>query len=245
MLTKEMMAVMQAYDDGEKIEARSRIVGMQWRDCNKPRWNWLDSEYRIKAPNKIMVMQAYEAGKEIDVREGDGPWKPCLEPTWNWERYAYRVEVKDLLEACKTHPIQNCPYGAFPDALRNLAIILNDDNLLKRTDLQAWAAYLTAQADVLNMAITKAEGTDSCRVEVKETRWAVAITPEYYDNTTFLEIIKAETWKEALRLHTKLCQDPIELAVLNAALEGKPTIESVIKEFYRADTILAIEVILP
>lgn len=44
--TEEMIAVMQAYEDGEKIELRS-FGRNYWELCNNPVWNWDEHEYRI------------------------------------------------------------------------------------------------------------------------------------------------------------------------------------------------------
>ena len=49
--TKEMIEVMQAYDNGEQIEC---FNDEQWKDVNNPIWDWLHNDYRVK-PNKIYV----------------------------------------------------------------------------------------------------------------------------------------------------------------------------------------------
>lgn len=47
--TKRMIEVMQAYVDGEEIEANSQSSG-KWGKRSKPFWNWADVEYRIVPP---------------------------------------------------------------------------------------------------------------------------------------------------------------------------------------------------
>lgn len=47
MTTKEMIAVMQAYEDGKKIQTRTKIKGDDWKD-EIPTWDWAFCEYRIK-----------------------------------------------------------------------------------------------------------------------------------------------------------------------------------------------------
>jgi len=54
MNTKEMIAVMQAYEDGKQIEGRPKGA-TYWHDCPlEPVWSWDDTEYRIK-PTSIPV----------------------------------------------------------------------------------------------------------------------------------------------------------------------------------------------
>jgi hypothetical protein len=45
MSTKEMIAVMQAFDDGKVIQFKGDLG--TWQDCN-PSWNWSEYEYRVK-----------------------------------------------------------------------------------------------------------------------------------------------------------------------------------------------------
>ena len=46
MKTEDMIRVMEAYLDGKPIEARSHSEGSEWYDCEKPKWDWFNSEYR-------------------------------------------------------------------------------------------------------------------------------------------------------------------------------------------------------
>ena len=48
--TKEMIEVMQAYEEGEQIQ----IDTTEWSDTNNPWWNWSDFDYRVK-PNKKYI----------------------------------------------------------------------------------------------------------------------------------------------------------------------------------------------
>lgn len=50
--TKEMMAVLEAYINGEEIEF-SRVYTDDWRDIGSPNWNWDQYKYRIKAKFKV------------------------------------------------------------------------------------------------------------------------------------------------------------------------------------------------
>lgn len=53
MTIKEMIAVMQAYEDGEKIEYREIGVG-NWESVSHPCWNWSVNEYRVKPEPKYV-----------------------------------------------------------------------------------------------------------------------------------------------------------------------------------------------
>ena len=48
--TKEMIEVMQAYLDGEKIEYK--YGNTDWLECRVPIWNWNSIEYRVKPKQK-------------------------------------------------------------------------------------------------------------------------------------------------------------------------------------------------
>lgn len=49
MTTKEMIAVMQAYEKGKKIQCKYlREEEDCWCDCNIPHWNWHVFYYRVK-----------------------------------------------------------------------------------------------------------------------------------------------------------------------------------------------------
>lgn len=53
MTTKEMITVMQAYDDGKKIE-RCHNNEHIWRQVEHPTWDWSDFSYRVKPEPKYM-----------------------------------------------------------------------------------------------------------------------------------------------------------------------------------------------
>lgn len=44
--TRERIAVMQAWAEGEEIECCDR--NDEWKPCLSPAWNWVDFEYRVK-----------------------------------------------------------------------------------------------------------------------------------------------------------------------------------------------------
>lgn len=48
MTTAEKIAVMQAFEDGEKIECADLCRPNNWTGLKHPLWNWQDYKYRIK-----------------------------------------------------------------------------------------------------------------------------------------------------------------------------------------------------
>ena len=55
--TKEMIEVMQAYDNGEKIEADNNGV---WVDIDMPEWSWGLRDYRVKPKKKYIPFDTAE-----------------------------------------------------------------------------------------------------------------------------------------------------------------------------------------
>jgi len=45
MNIKKMIEVMQAFEDGAKIEV---LCGEEWEDTETPSWNWAFNKYRVK-----------------------------------------------------------------------------------------------------------------------------------------------------------------------------------------------------
>lgn len=54
--TKEKIAIMQAFEEGRKIEGTSYCAGSDWRQLENPRWNWVECDYRIKDEFKPELM---------------------------------------------------------------------------------------------------------------------------------------------------------------------------------------------
>ena len=48
MTIKQMIEVMQAYEDGKKIEVKAKRVDDNWSWTPYPSWNWAACDYRIK-----------------------------------------------------------------------------------------------------------------------------------------------------------------------------------------------------
>ena len=67
--TKEMIEVMQAYEDGKKIEYYSRISN-RWETAISPIWSWEYLDYRIKPEpkrkeSKVIWVNEYEDGYHV------------------------------------------------------------------------------------------------------------------------------------------------------------------------------------
>lgn len=93
MNTKDMIEVMQAYDNGKAIELR-RNNEYEWSACRNPVWNWFLFEYRIKPDTKDEIDwshvherwkfmardgngNAYLFESEPKVLSGSDVWLPC------------------------------------------------------------------------------------------------------------------------------------------------------------------------
>ena len=56
--TKEAIRVMQAYVDGKEVEFK--CGSMDWNSTDKPEWNWIAYDYRIKPTAKLRPWTADE-----------------------------------------------------------------------------------------------------------------------------------------------------------------------------------------
>lgn len=63
MTTKEMIEVMQAYEDGKTIETRGKTCH-NWSVIASPCWNWSYNEYRIKQESKYRPFNNINEAKE-------------------------------------------------------------------------------------------------------------------------------------------------------------------------------------
>ena len=63
--TKEMIEVMQAYEDGTEIEYRRKnVYGLgKWGYDEPPAWDWINYDYRIKSKEKVKLYKyAFQGG---------------------------------------------------------------------------------------------------------------------------------------------------------------------------------------
>lgn len=56
---KEKIKVMQAFEDGEKIEEKENYCN-SWYEVLAPSWNWDDCDYRIKPKSKLRPWEPEE-----------------------------------------------------------------------------------------------------------------------------------------------------------------------------------------
>lgn len=67
----EMIAVMQAYRDGKRVEFRDAYKKV-WRDVDEPSWDWDKSDYRVKPELKLVP---YESAEEFFAAQKEhGPY---------------------------------------------------------------------------------------------------------------------------------------------------------------------------
>lgn len=68
--TKEMIAVMEAYERGEQIEFKGMLTG--WVLTNKPIWDWERNDYRVKPKKRYVPFDtAEEFLREQEKRNTD------------------------------------------------------------------------------------------------------------------------------------------------------------------------------
>lgn len=62
-ITAEMIAVMQAFVDGKKIEVINPREQNSWRECTwEPSWDWARCNYRIKKEPAVFYSNEYANG---------------------------------------------------------------------------------------------------------------------------------------------------------------------------------------
>ena len=71
MTTKEMIEVMQAYEEGKTVEA---LINDRWIVAEHPSWNWNNYEYRIAPPDKFSAEWFTEEMKELAKDEDIVTW---------------------------------------------------------------------------------------------------------------------------------------------------------------------------
>jgi len=73
--TKEKIAVMQAYVNGEKLEILLPSMGWdEWRAVGEPHWDWQNIDYRIKPEPKLRPWNPEEVpvGALMKTKSGNG-----------------------------------------------------------------------------------------------------------------------------------------------------------------------------
>ena len=59
MELKEMIKVMQHFDNGGKVEYREKWSTKDWRKSNDPYWIWDRYDYRIKEPKQKVTIEKW------------------------------------------------------------------------------------------------------------------------------------------------------------------------------------------
>lgn len=110
----KMLDVMIAYTNGQRIKCHDIDSDNPWLETTTPLWNWNRREYDIipkdippadhaEVTKKIEVMQAFKAGRGIEVkatREND-KWRHVTHPMWDWQHYEYRIAEFDAKAVLK------------------------------------------------------------------------------------------------------------------------------------------------
>lgn len=71
MTTKEMIEVMQAYEDGKQIQVAPKN-DEDWGDISRPYWNWIANDYRIKPKEEPVRMTNRQLAEWVG--KGNGEW---------------------------------------------------------------------------------------------------------------------------------------------------------------------------
>jgi len=81
MNTKEMIAVMQAYEDGNQIEAKL-LSDPDWYSVEKPLWDWDSFVYRIKTTKKPVDLSVLiDSGIDMATKDELDRLKDLLQTT--------------------------------------------------------------------------------------------------------------------------------------------------------------------
>jgi len=67
MNTKEMIEVMQAFEDGKEVQSRysESELGADWFEASDPCWDWDEFEYRIKPEPKEVWVNEYDGLRPV------------------------------------------------------------------------------------------------------------------------------------------------------------------------------------
>lgn len=70
--TKEMIAVMEAFDRGEQIQVKTTNKKCEWEDIKEPNWQWNFCDYRVKPKKKYVQFDTAEEFLAAQREHGDG-----------------------------------------------------------------------------------------------------------------------------------------------------------------------------
>lgn len=94
--TKEKIAIMQAYEDGKKIEICGKTEKV-WHNAISPDWNWAACDYRIKQEPEYVPFTFEDAEHLIGkvIKSKDENWIELL--TFFGEDYTSNITYEALL----------------------------------------------------------------------------------------------------------------------------------------------------
>ena len=67
MELKEMIKVMQHFDNGREVEIKTKRSD-DWEEVTTPSWNWFEYDYRIKEPKQKVTIEKWLI-KDVDSGE--------------------------------------------------------------------------------------------------------------------------------------------------------------------------------
>ena len=102
MKTSDIIAVLQAYERGEKIECKGKMEN--WRECPEPLWSFDTNDYRI-APNKLGLVEELRQYRDMGTLASRAADRICelerYEAQCKTLNYLPYVEIDTLLAEIK------------------------------------------------------------------------------------------------------------------------------------------------
>jgi hypothetical protein len=110
---KEIVEVMQHYDNGGEIEYRFSNPPGPWNPSTKPTWDWFTLDYRIKKvdPHAELKEAVVDPTKQVRIK-GKGEWMDagC---DWAWKYPPENYEIRDKPKPVKKVKLQACFDGLY------------------------------------------------------------------------------------------------------------------------------------
>lgn len=109
---KEMIEVMQAYENGEQIQVKNIADNTKWKEIEFPGWNWIYYDYRVKPKSKYIPFETAEEFLTALRKHGDG-----LIRIYNDEVLkAYNISIRSdgfVYDHTKKEDGSNCSYAGY------------------------------------------------------------------------------------------------------------------------------------
>jgi hypothetical protein len=113
-IIKEMIEVMQHFDNGGEVEYRTQTNPNYWNPSTTPTWDWFTLDYRIKKVDPYAELKATNqpgSGKQIRVVGDANPWEDAGKD-WVWCYRPDQYEIRD-----KPKPVKKVKLLAWFDGL--------------------------------------------------------------------------------------------------------------------------------